>query len=107
MAHRAIENEVRLFALLERGSATSREIQDALGLSQPTVSRLTNSLAGRVLRLGRGRSTRYAPDDLWTLHPVLFRSTVRVPVQADHRFRRMPSTDSGGCQPQPMLPPIH
>ena len=65
MVHRAIENEVRLFALLERGSATSREIQDALGLSQPTVSRLTNSLAGRVLRLGRGRSTRYAlPRDV-------------------------------------------
>ena len=65
MVQRATENQVRLVALLERGSATSREIQDTLGLSQPTVSRLTGALAERVLRLGRGRATHYAvPRDV-------------------------------------------
>ncbi len=39
---------------------SSQELQNALGFSQPTVSRLINSLGSRVLRLGRGRATLYA-----------------------------------------------
>lgn len=39
---------------------SSQELQNALGLSQPTVSRLIKSLGGRILKLGRGRATLYA-----------------------------------------------
>lgn len=44
-----------------RGILTSREAADALGISQPTVSRLLTDISRqRLLRLGKGRSTRYA-----------------------------------------------
>lgn len=57
MAQRPAANQVGLVAFLERGSATSREIQDVLGLSQPTMSRLTRGLdwvsaASRLERSG-------------------------------------------------------
>src|SRR5689334_14197896 len=45
--------------LASRGIATSRELQDATGKSQPTVSRLLGDLSAQVLSLGRARSTRY------------------------------------------------
>jgi hypothetical protein len=43
-----------------RGALSSVDLQRALGLSQPSVSRLLSSAATQVLVLGRGRATRYA-----------------------------------------------
>lgn len=54
------QNEIKLLALMGGGSRTSPELQQALGVSQPVVSRLLSSLAGRVVRLGHARATRYA-----------------------------------------------
>ncbi|GAB6042988.1 type II toxin-antitoxin system HipA family toxin YjjJ [Endothiovibrio diazotrophicus] len=42
------------------GPLTQPEIRAALGVSQPTVSRLLRGAAERVMRFGRGRATRYA-----------------------------------------------
>jgi len=50
-----IEHEFR-----RRGALTAKELGDALNASQPTVSRLISRMGRQVLRLGRGRSTRYA-----------------------------------------------
>jgi hypothetical protein len=49
-----------LLALLAQRAATSAQIQHALGVSQPTASRLIRELGTKVVRIGRGRSTRYA-----------------------------------------------
>lgn len=58
---------VRLRAVLAaRGSATSAELQAALGRSQPTVSRWLAAAVPAPLAVGRGRRTRYA-----LLHPIL------------------------------------
>ena len=46
--------------LAARGAMPSAAIQAALGLSQPTVSRLLASMSDALAVLGRGRSTRYA-----------------------------------------------
>jgi hypothetical protein len=46
-------------ALRERGTATASELVRALGVSQPTLSRLISSLGSRVVRMGRARATRY------------------------------------------------
>jgi len=46
--------------LQRRGIASAAELQQALGISQPTLSRLTAKLAGRIVAMGRARATRYA-----------------------------------------------
>jgi HipA-like C-terminal domain len=59
-------DRVALMALLAaRGSASSAELQAALGRSQPTVSRLLAATAPALQVLGSGRSTRYALQ-----HPI-------------------------------------
>jgi len=51
----------RLIAhLKQHGASTSADLQAALRVSQPTVSRLLAGLSGQVLALGKGRSSRYA-----------------------------------------------
>lgn len=55
-----MNDEIRLLALLGSGAKSSRELQNALGFSQPKVSRLVNSPGNVVLRLGHGRATLYA-----------------------------------------------
>jgi hypothetical protein len=45
---------------LSLGPASARELQAALGVSQPVFSRLTQRVADRLLVAGRARSTRYA-----------------------------------------------
>ncbi|NQT93464.1 MAG: type II toxin-antitoxin system HipA family toxin YjjJ [Lentisphaerae bacterium] len=45
---------------LNRGPATSREIQHATGLSQGAVSRRLRRMNANIIRLGGGRSPRYA-----------------------------------------------
>lgn len=46
--------------LLARGPQTSRALQQATGLSQPTVSRALAALAPELVTLGAARSIRYA-----------------------------------------------
>jgi DNA-binding transcriptional ArsR family regulator len=52
----------RLLASLQSQAApkTARELADALGISQPTLSRALGRLGAQVAVLGRARSTRYA-----------------------------------------------
>ncbi len=45
---------------LQRGPATSRELQAATGLSQATVSRQLRAMDERLIRLKQGRSVHYA-----------------------------------------------
>lgn len=47
-------------ALRLRGPSSARELGDALGISQPTVSRALNDAGSRVVQIGRARRTRYA-----------------------------------------------
>ena len=50
----------RILGLLAtRGLASAQELQEAIGRSQPTLSRLLAGLSGEVLTLGRARATRY------------------------------------------------
>jgi hypothetical protein len=57
--------------LLARGPLSSRALQQALGLSQPTVSRALAALGGEVLQLGRGRSAFYSLRVTWPELPQL------------------------------------
>jgi len=69
------DDEAILGALSARGIVTSQDLQDSLGKSQATVSRLLADLSSQVLVLGRARSTRYglpksihgqaAQQDIW------------------------------------------
>ncbi len=54
--------DLSLFAALSTGPKKAPELQRQLGVSQPTLSRVTARArsAGRIAVLGRGRSTRYA-----------------------------------------------
>lgn len=57
----AIARISQLEAFLHRGgSHTNAEICLALGVSQPTVSRALAALGDRIVRIGRGRASRYA-----------------------------------------------
>lgn len=46
--------------LTKRGVARASELASALGISQPTFSRLVAAAGAQVVRLGRGPATRYA-----------------------------------------------
>lgn len=46
--------------ILRHGPATAHDLTDALGISQPTLSRRIRALAGAVLTIGKGKATRYA-----------------------------------------------
>ena len=52
----------RLFELLANGPLSRRQLQDALGLTQPTAIRLLGKLAteGLIERHGNGRATQYS-----------------------------------------------
>ncbi len=64
--------------LLERGEATRAELQQAVGLSQPSLSRLLSGM--ELVRIGAGRRTKYALRQD-TLVPSLDRS-IRYPELA-------------------------
>lgn len=51
--------------LFESGAKTRQEVQEHLGISQSSAMRLLNKLVeqGRIMRLGRGKSTRYKLSD--------------------------------------------
>ncbi len=48
------------FTLFSRGALSAAELVRVLGVSQPTLSRRIAELGSRVVRVGRGRATRYA-----------------------------------------------
>lgn len=48
------------YVFRQRGALTAKELGDSLAVSQPTVSRLLSRMGRKVVRLGRGRSSRYA-----------------------------------------------
>ena len=59
-----------LEALRDSQPRTSVELQAELGVSQAVVSRLVTRAGSRILRLGAGRSTRYAMAvDVFGVHP--------------------------------------
>ncbi|MEE9394503.1 MAG: type II toxin-antitoxin system HipA family toxin YjjJ [Planctomycetota bacterium] len=69
----AYDLENLLKALGNSGITDSKAIQAALGASQATVSRLIEAAGSRVVRIGRGRNTRYfRPHHLFTSQ-ALFR----------------------------------
>ena len=49
--------------LLSKGLATTRQIIDKTGLSQPTISRALSTLGDEVVRIGAGASIHYALHD--------------------------------------------
>lgn len=53
----------RLRLMLSRGPARGPDIQSALGISQPTLSRTLAQLGDEVVLMGAGRSRRYALRD--------------------------------------------
>jgi hypothetical protein len=68
----------RLEALLRRdGPLTAAALQQALGVSQPTVSRLLGGLGEGIVRIGKARASRYAlarelprAGRRWPLHRI-------------------------------------
>lgn len=54
------QNDIRLRVLLSSSSRGPRELQQLMGVSQPTLSRLISRMSGQVLTLGRARAVRYA-----------------------------------------------
>jgi hypothetical protein len=56
----AAETADAIIAALTRGAARAPDLQRALGVSQPTLSRAMGQLGDRVIRMGRGPGTRYA-----------------------------------------------
>ncbi|CNH53824.1 putative DNA-binding transcriptional regulator [Yersinia thracica] len=46
--------------LLRQGSTTASSLAQALAISQPTISRQLTAFKDRVLKIGKGKSTRYA-----------------------------------------------
>lgn len=63
-----------LLELLEATPLSASELTRRLGVSQPTVSRLVRAAEDRIVRLGRGRATRYA-----RAAPV-FETVLQVPL---------------------------
>src|ERR1035437_2667152 len=57
--HSALENSI-LAWLTKFGVATSEDLQHIFGKSQATISRLLGNLSSSVLRIGAGKSSRYA-----------------------------------------------
>ena len=60
MAHAA---DALLGELRRRGIATARQLMEALGISQPTLSRLVARRRDELVVFGRARSVRYAARD--------------------------------------------
>jgi DNA-binding transcriptional ArsR family regulator len=65
------------FEFRKRGALTASDLCAALRISQPTLSRHLARLGGRIIRMGRGRSTRYAmarevagAESSWPLYTI-------------------------------------
>ncbi|NII08803.1 type II toxin-antitoxin system HipA family toxin YjjJ [Luteibacter anthropi] len=87
------DNPSPLLALLQRhGPSSAQQLASALGVSQPTVSRMLDSEGDRAIRIGRARRTRYAAvrnvRGLGT-HWPLFRIDARGRPQAFGEMRAL------------------
>lgn len=88
----------QLLALLrQRGVASARELGEAMGKSQPSVSRALAQAGDRVVRLGRARRSRYAVvrdvrglGSCWPLYRI------DETGRAD-RFGQVTALYGGGC----------
>lgn len=63
--------EIRILEKLATGAKTAKQLVSLLGVSQPSISRAIGRIAGGVLVLGKGRSTRYA-------RPRILRGTTSI-----------------------------
>jgi hypothetical protein len=78
----AVTGEQLVQALERRGIAYSTDLQNDLGASQATVSRLLRAAGRRVYRLGKGRNTRYSLlHSLFTVQPLYRIDPAGVPEQ--------------------------
>lgn len=78
----AVTAEQLLQALERRGIAYSYDLQNDLGTSQATVSRLLRAAGRRIYRLGKGRNTRYSLlHHLFTIQPLYRIDPAGVPEQ--------------------------
>lgn len=78
----AATSEHLVQAIERRGVAYSSDLQNDLGTSQATVSRLLKTAGRRVYRLGKGRSTRYSLlHSLFTIQPLYRIDLAGVPEQ--------------------------
>ena len=60
MRPQALTDDKLTAALAQRPLHTAAELADRLNVSQPTISRGLNRLAGKVVRIGLGRASRYS-----------------------------------------------
>lgn len=83
MAHPTLSNHI--LASLRRGVMTAGDLQARMGVSPATVRRALDELGNqRILRIGRGRATRYGArrtpahcgGTSWPLHEVTDRGTI-------------------------------
>lgn len=84
-------------ALVTRGITSARDLGDALGISQPSISRALSAAGDRVARIGRGRRTRYAAvrevrglGSDWALYRIDARGRPQ-------EFGRLTALHDGGC----------
>lgn len=105
MADEPAAAERLLDALRRRGVASARELSEALGLSQPSVSRALAATASRVARIGQARRSRYAPvRDVRGLatHGPLYRIDTRG---QPHAFGQRTALYGAGCLVAAATPP--
>lgn len=97
MAKPAPMTETLINVLRRRGPLSARDLGEALGVSQPTISRLLDTSGAEVTRFGRARRTRYAArrdvrglGHEWPLF--------RVDAQGrPHEFGLLAALHGGGC----------
>lgn len=105
MADEPAPTERLLDALRLRGVASARELSEALGLSQPSISRALAAAGSRVARIGQARRSRYAPvRDVRGLgtHWPLYRIDTRG---QPHEFGQLTALHGAGCLVTAATPP--
>lgn len=104
MAHPVAPAERVLHVLRLRGASSARELGEALGLSQPTISRALATLGPGVVRVGQARRSRYAAvrevRGLGT-HWPLYRLDGRG---QPHAFGQLTALHDAGCLLEPDAP---
>ena len=63
------QERLALEFLTIRGAASSADVRAALGVSQPTMSRILGALSDELVTLGAGKRTRYAVANHIGTHP--------------------------------------
>jgi hypothetical protein len=97
MANEPTPIERLLDVLRLRGVASARELGEALGLSQPSISRILATAGSRVARIGQARRSRYAvARDVRGLgtHWPLYRIDNRG---RPHEFGQLTALHGTGC----------